>query len=211
MLIYYSDKDYLVKRADAALENVYEKDVTTNAFVIAAAIDKYTDIFNELDPSPLRRRDLNTVLKVFLEDCSADIPLKYNVVLKFSIAGEVPDPEKESRIKLGLKTYFSFVHRLLDREIKESYQQSVSYVGIAFLLLLMAYSLGTIPSEDFVFKTLLVGINIGGWVFLWEAISTFAFKKRNVKNERAYYKRFTAAQIRFSYVSACARAAQKDR
>ncbi len=190
-----------MKRADAVLEKIYERDPTTNAFIIAAAINRYTDIFNELDPAPFKRRDLNYDLRIFLEDCSADIPLKYDIILQFNIADEIPDATKEERIKAGLKTYFSFVGNLLTAEIKKSYQKSALYVIIAFFLLSIAYSLRTVATDDIVFKTLVEGINIGGWVFLWEAISTFVFKKRETKTKNKQYKRFNNAQIRFNYTS----------
>ena len=74
-----------MKRADSALEGIYEKDQATSAFIIATAIERYTGIFNELDPAPFKKRDINQDLRVFLEDCSADIPLKYNVILQFNL------------------------------------------------------------------------------------------------------------------------------
>jgi len=190
-----------MQRADAALEKIYERDPATNAFIIAAAIEKYTDIFNELDPAPFRKRDLNHDLRVFLEDCSADIPLKHDVILQFNIANELPDAKKEERIKSGLKTYFSFVENLLGGEIRKSYQKSAFYVGIAFFLLFIAYSLRSVATDAVVFRTLVEGINIGGWVFLWEAISTFAFRKRETRSKNKHYKRFSSAQICFNYVS----------
>ena len=80
-----------MKHADAALEGIYEKDQATSAFIIATAIERYTDIFNELDPAPFKKRDIDQDLRVFLEDCSADIPLKYNVILQFNVLENASD------------------------------------------------------------------------------------------------------------------------
>jgi len=189
-----------MKRTDATFEKVYERDAQTNRFIIAAAINKYTDIFNELDPAPFKKRDVNHDLRIFLEDCSADIPLKYNILLQFNVLNEKQEIEKEERVKFGLKTYFSFVERQLEREIRRSYEKSTFYVGVAFLLLFTAYSLGTLATQDIIITTAVEGITIGGWVFLWEAISTFAFRKRDTKNKRKHYQRFIRAQIRFNYI-----------
>lgn len=188
-----------MKRNDATLEKIYEKDPATNSFIIAVAIENYTDIFNELDPAPFKNRDLNTDLRVYLEDSSADIPLKNDIILQFNILNERQDLKREERISFGLKTYFSFVQRQLRRQIRQSYQKSVFYVGIAFMLLLAAYSLRTLGGQDIITNTVLEGITIGGWVFLWEAISTFAFKNRSIKSKNKHYKRFMCAQIRFNY------------
>ncbi len=67
---------------DAALEKIYEKDSATGTFVIAAALERSSDFFNELDPSPIRRRDLDDDLRVFLEDCSSDIPLSQDIIAR---------------------------------------------------------------------------------------------------------------------------------
>ncbi len=68
--------------------------------------------------------------------------------------------------------------------------KSVFYVGIAFILLLAAYSLRNLAGQDIIAGTALEGVTIIGWVFLWEAISTFAFKNREVKSKNKHYKRF---------------------
>ena len=189
-----------MKRSDTTFEKVYEKDPATNSYIISIAIDKYTDIFNELDPAPFKKRDINHDLRVYMEDSSADIPLKNNITLQFNVLKEKQDIEKEERVKFGLRTYFSFVERQLNREIRRSYEKSTFYVGVAFLLLFTAYSLGTIATQNIIITTAVEGVTIGGWVFLWEAISTFAFRKRETKSKSKHYKRFIGAQIRFNYL-----------
>jgi hypothetical protein len=188
-----------MKRSNAVLEGIYEKDPATNAFILAITTEKYADIFNELDPAPFKRRDINHDLRVYLEDSSSDIPLTLKVILQFNLSNETADHQKEQRIISGLRTYFFFVENQLIREIHKSYQRGAIYVAIAFLLLLISFTLNSVSSPDIVFTTLVEGINIGGWVFLWEAISTFAFKKRDVRNRKKHYERFTAAPIRFNY------------
>lgn len=190
-----------MKRTDSSLEKIYEKDPSTGSFIIAVAIDNYADIFNELDPSPFKNRDLNNELRIYLEDSSADIPLKYDIILQFNILTEVQEPKREERIAFGLKTYFSFIERQLQREIQGAYQKGLFYVGVAFILLFVAYFLGSLSAHDVVTTTALEGITIGGWVFLWEAISTFAFKNRGIRTRSNHYKRFMAAPIRFKFTA----------
>lgn len=187
-------------RDEKALERIYERDKESGAFIINAVIERYVDIFNELDPAPFRRRDLDHDLRLFLEDCSSDIPLKFDVILQLDVSRDLQDVEKEERIKLGLKTYFSFVKNSLGREIRESYRKSGVYVLASFSLLFLSYSLRSAAMGSLVYNTLIDGINIGGWVFLWEAISTFAFKNRGKKERFRHYKRFMYALIRFNYL-----------
>jgi hypothetical protein len=70
----------LMKLGGSTLENMYEKDPATNAFIIPVALKTYSDFFNLLDPSPLRKRDLNRDLRAYLEDSSSDISLKQEII-----------------------------------------------------------------------------------------------------------------------------------
>ena len=79
------------------LEKIYEKDEATNSFIISVTIENYADIFNELDPAPFRKRDLDQDLRDYLEDSSSDIPLKYGIILQFNISVESQNVEKEEK------------------------------------------------------------------------------------------------------------------
>jgi hypothetical protein len=56
----------------------------------------------------------------------------------------------------------------LKREINKSLQKGILYIGGSFFLFLVAYSLRIVPTSNAVFTTLVEGVNIVGWVFLWE-------------------------------------------
>jgi hypothetical protein len=187
------------KRDERTLERIYEKDKETGAFIISIALDRYVDVFNELDSAPWRRRDLDHDLRLFLEDCSSDIPLKHNVILQFNVEQEKPDLIKEQRLKVGLKTYFTFVRSTLQKKIRRSYERSIFYAFGAFFLIFASYALAAFSSN-----TLLVAlfdvVAIGGWVFLWEAISTLAFAGRDARDRYRMYQRFSTAEVRFTYV-----------
>jgi hypothetical protein len=199
MDIYIAIYFLLMEHTDKTLEKIYEKDKATGAYIISVAIDKYTDIFNEWDPAPFRKRDIDQDLRYFLEDCSSDIPIKNDVTLTFDVLDEERDSEKETRIKSGLKTYFSFVRNLLERKIKKSYETSLLYVLASFLLLAASFLLRTVTPDGLLFVVTVEGLNIGGWVFLWEAISTFAFKNRDVKSKYQQYRRLSGALVLFNY------------
>jgi hypothetical protein len=187
-----------MKRDEKTLERIYEKDKETGAFIISIALDRYVDVFNELDSAPWRRRDLDHDLRVFLEECSSDIPLKYDVILQFNVEQETQDTTKEDRLKVGLKTYFTFVRSSLQKEIRRSYERSVIYVVVAFFLLFASYSLSVAATNAFLASIFDV-IAIGGWVFLWEAISTLAFQGRDAREKYKAYQRFSLSEVRFTY------------
>ena len=162
------------------------------------ATQKYADIFNELDPAPFRKRDINHDLRVYLEDSSLDIPLRHKIILQFTVSDDLYEAEKEEKIRAGLKTYFAFVRDELKSKIRRSREKSAVYAFASFLLLSASYSLRTSLVSGAVLTTLFEGINIVGWVLLWEAVSTLLFKNRDVRQRFRHYSRFTDAPIVFS-------------
>jgi hypothetical protein len=189
-----------MKGVDKSLEKIYERDKATAAFIISIAIDRYVDVFNELDSAPWRRRDLDHDLRVFLEESSSDIPSRYDIILQFSVSKETREAEKEEKLKLGLRTYFLFVKNTLERDLQGAYQKSILYVLASFLLLFVSFSFQIIASGNTLLTTLVNGVNIVGWVFLWEAISTFAFTSRQAREKFRNYKRLSQAEMRFNYL-----------
>jgi hypothetical protein len=189
----------IMGKPEKPYEKLYERDKATNRFIISVAIEKYADIFNELDPAPFRKRDIDHDLRIYLEDSSLDIPLKHNIVLQFKVLNDLHDSEKEERIKTGLKTYFAFVRNELKAKIRKSREKSAVYALASFLLLSASYSLRTSVAGGAVLATLFEGINIVGWVFLWEAVSTLLFKNRDVRQRFGHYKRFSDAPKVFQH------------
>ena len=77
---------------------MYEKDPAKNAFIIPAALEKYSDFFKMLDPYSPGKRGLNWDLRACLEDSSSDISLKHEIILQFSLRNETIDKMKEERL-----------------------------------------------------------------------------------------------------------------
>jgi hypothetical protein len=71
----------------------------------------------------------------------------------------------------------------------------------SFLLLAASFLLRTVLPNSLLFVMTVEGLNIGGWVFLWETISTFIFKNRDAKNKYLQYRRLSLshAPILFKY------------
>jgi hypothetical protein len=91
------------------------------------------------------------------------------------------------------------VRNELKTKIRKSREKSAVYTVAAFMLLAASYYLRTSVAGGTVLATLFEGINIVGWVFLWEAISTLLFKNRDIRQRFNHYKRFSGAPIVFQH------------
>ena len=76
-------------------------------------------------------------------------------------------------------------------------ERNIFFVGISFLLLLAASFMTRLKVDNLFFTTLNEGIFIGGWVFMWEAISSNSIEKKEIRNRYGQYKRFFDSPIEF--------------
>jgi hypothetical protein len=181
------------------LNTMYERDSKTKAYIIKTRIDEYSSLFNDLDPSPLRKRDIDQDFFSYLDEASSDIPLRSHIVLHIQLPLKVKDSNQEDRVKAGLSTYYNFQLLTMNRQISGSYKNFASYLVIAFCSLFIAFYLGAIISDSFIEKTLVEGFYIGGWVFFWEALVVLAFKTRDLRDSSKRLKRIVKSGIHFFY------------
>ncbi len=183
------------------INKIYDYNPETHAYIIKVSIRQYTHIFNDLDPAPLKRRDLNQDLLNYLDDCSFDIPLKYKVNMQFVADITIKDEAKEKRVAAGLKTYFGFLLLALKRDINLAYKKCLVYIVSSFLLLFLSFYVSSALSlNSILLDTLIEGLSIGGWVFLWEAIALVVFKNHDTRIRYRKYDRLEQAVVDFIYL-----------
>ena len=181
------------------LRHLYDVNESTDAFVIQVLINQYTDIFNELDPAPLRRRDLNSSVVDYLDSCSSEIPLACDIELSFVAPKEICDADKETRVRLGLATWLGFTASKAKTAISDSLKRAMQYVVTFILLIIGSFALRSAGLQGFVCETLSEGILIGSWVFLWEAFAIIFFKLHKLVKQYRKIARIHNAQISFRY------------
>ena len=182
------------KKSDRLFNEVYKIDQATNLYMIEIALGQYADIFNEWDPTPFKRRDLNPDLRLYLEECSNEIPSKYSIELCFTVPAGTRNEQIEEESRDGLKNCFISKRYFLRKEVEKTNARMLLFVVVGFVCLWVAK---TISTEADLQSILLEGLAISGWVFLWEAVSLFFFTNREQYYRYRTYKRLQNAPVIF--------------
>lgn len=185
-------------KTSSLLERIYEKNPENGNYVIEVSLDTYTDIFNDWDHAPMKRKDIDPELLHFLEDSIDDIPMKYSIDLCLYLTQEVRNTEREQVIISWFKTFYRFYIELEKKKIRSLLKNAVIYLFISGILLTSSY-LGIGTRNNIVVYTLTEIVIVGGWVFLWEAISLFTFERAKISKRIRNYRRFVDAEITFRY------------
>ena len=168
-----------------------------NSFVVEVALNSYADIFNDFDPSPYRKKDLNPELMDYLNECSSDIPLDYPLILQFKIPKNQLDAAEEKRVKDGLKAYYAFSRYEAYTNYKKLIYQSILNVLISTFLLSFSIMINFFYPGNLFLSVVEACITVGGWVFLWQAITMVVFERKSYKKRFLTFKRFNEALINF--------------
>jgi len=179
---------------------IYKLDSATDRYMIEIALDQYTDIFSEWDPAPFKRRSLDPDLELYLEASSEEIPLHYPIELYFTIPQGSQDDGMEEAAKNGLRNSCLFKLYLLRRKIEKTNTLMVRYIILGFMLLWIGTLLASQYADETILSLFADALLIGGWVFIWEAVSLFSFTNRELYHDYRTYKRLKNAPVIFQEI-----------
>lgn len=183
------------------IKDLYDFDSHDQAYIIKMAPDYYLDIFNNLDHYPLRKRDINQQVINYIEDCSSDIPLTESIEIEIKIKKQLRNNELEERTRTGIHNYFSYILTFYRAKSRSVINTSIIYIIIFLILTTFTFTLDSfdIQINKIFLKTILEGLSIGSWVFLWEAIAGLVIKNKENRYMIRTYKRLSQSFLYFLY------------
>ncbi|MTI65332.1 MAG: hypothetical protein FH753_01885 [Firmicutes bacterium] len=182
------------------LEQFYTIDRDTGKIIIEISIEDYNDIFNSWDSSVYNVRDLDSSLKTFLQDCSYDIDLYHDIILRFNLYEEDRDPKVEETITKGIRNYFRYYFHVTKNRVSAKRKKSLLHILISVMFITVSYILKDTLHQDIFNNVLLQGLAVGGWVFLWEAFSVLFIQNSDMVKTKKEYKRLLNAPMEFRYL-----------
>lgn len=188
-----------VKGVLKSLEKQYRTNPRNRAFQIEIKILSYRDIFNHLDPSPLKRRDLDETFITYLDESSEEIPLKFPIEICIHCPERIKEGDMEERILLGVRGYYQFNLQKLKAGINQLLKDALIFLTVSVISLFVAFYLSRKSPGSYFGKIAVEGFIIGGWVFLWEALALVAFKNREQRKDKKRLLRIIRSEIRFVY------------
>jgi hypothetical protein len=174
--------------------------------VIEVHVGELKQLFDAIDPSPFRDRDLDPKAEEFIVGWAKDLPRDATLALVVDLDREAGLPDEAAVLREAV--HESFRHRA------ETYRQRLREllrVGRTSLLIGLVALAGAIALGDFV-ATLLKGsrigeilresLTIGGWVSMWRPLEVFLYDWWPIRNEARLSDRLAAMPVRIRYANA---------
>jgi hypothetical protein len=170
-----------------------------NAAEIAIRLRNINQLFNTLDPSPFREKDIDGEIEDFIVGWVRELPRH----MPFRIAVHLPSEEAKrpeaQDIDEALAHYFAYCADVAERELRELFRvgRSALAIGIAVLCACLVASQ---LAPQFITNATLARIVeesliLVGWVANWRPIEIYLYDWWPIRRRAQLYRRIAAAPV----------------
>jgi hypothetical protein len=168
-------------------------------YEIAVRVRMITQLFNSLDPSPFRERDLDPHTEEFVVGWARELPHG----APFTIAVELPPEEaakpEATRIGEAFTNYFCHRAEAADRDLRELFRVGWRslVIGVVVLIVCLVASqvLAKMIGNAVVARVLEESLIIVGWVANWRPIEIYLYDWWPIRRRVILFRRIAAAPV----------------
>lgn len=168
------------------------------ASLIELRLNSVRQLFNSLDPSPFHEKDLDSDAEEYIVETVRELPAQ----APFKIRIFLPEHERESSeardLGRAIQNYFNYRlwvmrHRLRDLMARG---RDALLVAVAFLALTFAFREAIYAFSSGTFADVLAeGLQIVGWVALWQPVQIFLYDWQPIRRSIGIYRRLSAVEV----------------
>jgi len=177
--------------------------VPPEAEVIKVHVGELTQLFNSIDPSPFREKDLDPAAEEFIVEWAREAPRGKALALVIHL-----DRQPESRIEAAqtcdaVHAYFRTRAAATRAKLRLLFRNGRISLIIGIVCLAASVGLGSLIEQrltEFAGGTLLgESLLIGGWVAMWRPLEIFLYDWWPIRAEARLFDRLAKAPVRIGY------------
>ena len=152
--------------------------ITTDSRVIEVRVAELRQLFNAIDPSPFRERDLDPRAEEFIVEWARDLPRDASLALRVHLERCAGRADEAALLGQAIHQYFEARAAGSRRTLRGLFRRGRISLLIALAFLSASLALGDLigRSSDSGFAALLrEGLLIGGWVAMWRPLEVFLY------------------------------------
>jgi hypothetical protein len=191
--------------AEAELKDFAGDAIPPKCAVIEVHVGELKQLFDAIDPSPFRERDLDPKAEEFIVAWAKDLPRDRSLALMVDLDREAGLPDEAAVLRDAIHEFFRHRAETHRQRLRELFRVGRTSLVIGLVALAAAIALG-----DFL-ATLLSGrriegivresLTIGGWVSMWRPLEVFLYDWWPIRNEARLSDRLAAMPIRIRYAN----------
>src|SRR5258706_1375036 len=174
--------------------------------VIEVHVGELKQLFNAIDPSPFRDKDLDPKAEEFIVGWAKELPRDATLALVVDLDREAGLSDEAAVLRDAIHEFFSQRSEAYGRRLRELFR-----VGRTSLLIGLVALTGAIALGDFLanlMKGSRIGeivresLTIGGWVSMWRPLEVFLYDWWPIRNEARLSDPLAATPVQIRYANA---------
>jgi hypothetical protein len=174
--------------------------------VIEVHVGELKQLFDAIDPSPFRDRDLDPKAEEFIVGWAKDLPRDSLLALVVDLDREAGLPDEAAVLRDAIHEFFRHRAETYRRRLRELFRVGRTSLAIGLVTLAAAVALGdflaTLMKESRVGEIVRESLTIGGWVSMWRPLEVFLYDWWPIRNEARLSDRLAAMPVRIRYLNA---------
>ena len=186
--------------------------IPSKCAVIRVHVTELRQLFNSIDPSPFRSRDLDPNAEDFIVGWAKDCGRTQNLALVVSIDRAAGMPDEAEVLRDAIHEFFRQRALGSRRRLRELMRVGRVSLMIGLVVLALAIAAGNFLAglmKGEVGQILRETLIIGGWVSMWRPLEIFLYDWWPIRDEALLSDRLAAMPVRIEYGNAVAPEAWK--
>ena len=177
--------------------------IPTECRPIEVRVGELRQLFNAIDPSPFRDRDLDPRAEEFIVEWARDLPRDARLALVVHLERSAGQADEAPLLGESVHQYFK--QRAMDarRRLRELFRRGRISLAIALVFLGASIVVGdalarTLRDTGFA-DVIREGLLIGGWVAMWRPLEVFLYDWWPIRAEARLFDRLSTMPVRIEY------------
>lgn len=174
--------------------------------VIEVHVGELKQLFNAIDPSPFRDKDLDPKAEEFIVGWAKDLPGDASLGLLVDLDREAGVPDEAAILRDAIHEFFRHRAETYRQRLRELFRVGRTSLVIGLITLAAAIALGdfaaTLLRGGRVGEIVRESLTIGGWVSMWRPLEVFLYDWWPIRNEARLSDRLAAMPVRIRYMNA---------
>ena len=170
---------------------------------IEVSVGQLKQLFNAMDPSPFRERDLDPNAEEFIVGWAREAPAKSRLALLVHLDRPAGEADEAAVLRDSIHEFFAHRADASRRRLKRLFQLGRTSLAIGVVFLTASILAGQFAADAIgggrVAEVVRESFLIGGWVAMWRPLEVFLYDWWPVRAEIRLLLRLTAMPVRINY------------
>src|ERR1700687_3242040 len=173
--------------------------------LIEVHVGELKQLFNAIDPSPFRDKDLDPKAEEFIVGWAKELPRDATLALVVDLDREAGLPDEAAVLRGAIHEFFSQRAQAYGRRLRELFRVGRTSLVIGLVALALAIALGgflaALMKGSRIGEIVRERLTIGGWVSMWRPLEMFWYDWCAIRSEARLSERLAAMPVRIRYAT----------